>query len=76
MWGDGNQTRSFCYIDDAIEGGWRLFNSDYKMPLNIGSDEDVSMNDMAKMAMEVRRHQCRTHSEPLSGFTPFSASFH
>jgi GDP-D-mannose 3',5'-epimerase len=53
MWGDGNQTRSFCYIDDAIEGVWRLFNSDYRMPLNIGSDEDVSMNNMAKMAMEI-----------------------
>jgi GDP-D-mannose 3',5'-epimerase len=53
MWGDGKQTRSFCYIDDAIEGVWRLFNSDYREPLNIGSDEMVSMNDMAAMAMEI-----------------------
>jgi len=53
MWGDGNQTRSFCYIDDAIEGVWRLFNSDYKMPLNIGSDEDISMNDMAKLVLQI-----------------------
>jgi GDP-D-mannose 3',5'-epimerase len=53
MWGDGKQTRSFCYVDDAIEGVWRLFNSEFRQPLNIGSDEMVSMNDMAAMAMEI-----------------------
>jgi GDP-D-mannose 3',5'-epimerase len=53
MWGDGKQTRSFCYIEDAIEGVWRLFQSDFKKPLNIGSDEMVTMNGMAKMAMEI-----------------------
>ena len=46
MWGDGKQTRSFCYIDDCVEGILRLMRSDYKKPLNIGSDEMVSMNDM------------------------------
>jgi len=51
MWGDGLQTRSFCFIDDAVEGVLRLFNSDYSQPLNVGSDEMVSMNDMAKLAM-------------------------
>jgi GDP-D-mannose 3',5'-epimerase len=52
MWGDGLQTRSFCYIDDCVEGVLRLFHSDYKEPLNIGSDEMVSMVDMGKMALE------------------------
>lgn len=52
MWGDGKQTRSFCYIDDCVEGVIRLMRSDYKEPLNIGSDEMVSMNDMADMALE------------------------
>lgn len=51
MWGDGEQTRSFCYVDDAVEGVIRLMNSDFAEPLNIGSDEMVSMNDMAKLAM-------------------------
>lgn len=51
MWGDGEQTRSFCYVDDAVEGVIRLMNSDFTEPLNIGSDEMVSMNDMAKLAM-------------------------
>merc|ERR1712125_141449 len=51
MWGNGKQTRSFCYIDDAVEGILRLMVSDYKKPLNIGSDEQVSMNEMAEMAI-------------------------
>merc|ERR1711915_522357 len=52
-WGDGKQTRSFCYIDDAVEGILRLMVSDYKKPLNIGSDEQVSMNEMAEIVMEI-----------------------
>lgn len=52
MWGDGEQTRSFCYIDDCVEGVIRLMRSDFREPLNIGSDEMVSMNDMAAMALE------------------------
>jgi len=49
MWGNGKQTRSFCYIDDCVEGILRLMVSDYKKPLNIGSDEQVSMNEMAAL---------------------------
>jgi len=52
MWGDGKQTRSFCFIDDCVEGVIRLMKSDFREPLNIGSDEMVSMNDMAAMALE------------------------
>jgi len=51
MWGDGKQTRSFCYIDDCVEGIIRLMQSDFREPLNLGSDEMVSMNDMAKTIM-------------------------
>lgn len=51
MWGDGEQTRSFCYVDDAVEGVIRLMNSDFTEPLNIGSDEMISMNDMGKMVL-------------------------
>ena len=53
MWGNGKQTRSFCYIDDCVEGILRLMVSDYKKPLNIGSDECVSMNDMADMLLNI-----------------------
>merc|ERR1711977_747898 len=51
MWGDGKQTRSFCFIDDCVEGVMRLMLSDYEEPLNIGSDEMVSMNEMARIIM-------------------------
>ena len=47
IWGDGNQTRSFLYIEDCIEGTLKLFESDFSHPLNIGSDEQVSINQMA-----------------------------
>lgn len=51
MWGDGKQTRSFCYVDDCVEGILRLMRSDYNKPLNIGSDEMVSMNQMADIVL-------------------------
>ncbi len=53
IWGDGEQTRSFCYIDDCLEGCIKLMNSDYKEPLNIGSDEMVTINEMADMIIEI-----------------------
>ena len=46
VWGDGKQTRSFLYIDDCVEGTLRLFESSYSGPVNIGSDEQVSINQM------------------------------
>jgi GDP-D-mannose 3', 5'-epimerase len=46
VWGDGNQTRSFLYIEDCIEAVLKLFNSDYSHPINIGSDEKVTINEL------------------------------
>jgi len=53
IWGDGEQTRSFLYIDDCIEGTLRLFSSDYNQPLNIGSEEQVSINQMADIIQNI-----------------------
>ena len=53
VWGDGLQTRSFLYIDECIEGIRRLMNSDCKEPVNIGSDEMVSINELAQMVIEI-----------------------
>jgi GDP-D-mannose 3', 5'-epimerase len=53
IWGDGEQTRSFCYVDDCVEGIYRLMQSDYTEPLNLGSDEMVSINELARMILEV-----------------------
>ncbi len=52
VWGDGKQTRSFCYIDDCIEGTIRLMNSDYSEPINIGSDELVTINKLADIIIK------------------------
>jgi len=51
MWGDGKQTRSFCFIDDCVEGVLRIMRSDYPKPLNLGSEEMVSMNEMAEIVL-------------------------
>lgn len=53
IWGDGKQTRSFLYIDECIEGVRRLMESNYYKPVNIGSSEAISINDLAKMAIEI-----------------------
>lgn len=53
IWGDGEQTRSFCYIDDCVDGIYRIMQSDYGEPLNLGSDEMVSINQLARMIIEI-----------------------
>ena len=55
VWGDGEQTRTFLYIDDCIEGTLRLFESNYSEPVNIGSDEQVSINQMIDMIEEISK---------------------
>lgn len=49
IWGDGEQTRSFCYIDDCIKGIYKLMQSDYGEPLNLGQDRLISINELADM---------------------------
>ncbi len=46
VWGDGNQTRSYCYIDDCVDGIYRLMISDYREPLNLGQDRLITINDL------------------------------
>ncbi len=53
IWGDGKQTRSFLYIDDALEAIYKLMQSDYTEPLNIGSDELISINELADLIIEI-----------------------
>jgi len=53
VWGDGKQTRSFLYIDECLEGIRRFMNSDFTGPLNIGSDEMISIQNLAKMIIEM-----------------------
>ncbi|MFC1784202.1 NAD-dependent epimerase/dehydratase family protein [Candidatus Neomarinimicrobiota bacterium] len=53
MWGDGKQTRSFLFIDECLEGIRRLMDSDFTGPVNIGSEEMVTINQLAEMAMGI-----------------------
>jgi dTDP-glucose 4,6-dehydratase len=48
IFGDGTQTRSFCYVDDLVEGIYRLLHSDYVYPVNIGNPNEITMNDFAQ----------------------------
>jgi nucleoside-diphosphate-sugar epimerase len=53
IWGDGEQTRSFCYVDDCVEGIHRLMRSDWGEPLNLGQDRIVTINELADMIAEI-----------------------
>jgi len=52
-WGDGKQTRSYCYIDDAVKGTISLMESDYSKPINIGSDRLLTINELADMIIKI-----------------------
>ena len=53
VWGDGKQTRTFLYVDDCVEGTLRLFESNHSEPVNIGSDEQVSINQMIEVIEKI-----------------------
>lgn len=53
MWGDGKQTRSFLFVDECLEGVRRLMDSDFIGPVNIGSEEMVTINKLAEIAMKI-----------------------
>jgi nucleoside-diphosphate-sugar epimerase len=64
MWGDGLQTRSFLYIDECLEGVRRLMESEFQGPVNIGSEEMVSINGLAEMAMRIAGKRLRIRHIP------------
>jgi nucleoside-diphosphate-sugar epimerase len=53
LWGDGEQTRSFCFIDDCVEGLHRLMESDFREPLNLGQDRMVTINQLADIIANI-----------------------
>tara|TARA_X000000950_G_scaffold60379_1_gene73342 strand:+ start:3384 stop:4361 length:978 start_codon:yes stop_codon:yes gene_type:complete len=67
IWGDGSQTRSFLYIDECVEGTIRLMRSDFEGPVNIGSEEMVTINKLVQMVSEVSNKQIKVRhiSGPL-----------
>jgi nucleoside-diphosphate-sugar epimerase len=53
VWGDGEQTRSYCYIDDCVEGIYRLMESDHRDPINLGQDRMISINELVDMVAAI-----------------------
>jgi nucleoside-diphosphate-sugar epimerase len=53
LYGDGTQTRSFCYVDDEIEGIIKLMRSDYVFPMNIGNSNEITVNELAKIIIKL-----------------------
>jgi dTDP-glucose 4,6-dehydratase len=65
VFGDGSQTRSFCYVDDLIEGIYRLLLSDYHMPVNIGNPNEISLKDFAEEVLKLTGSSVKIIYKPL-----------
>jgi GDP-D-mannose 3',5'-epimerase len=59
VWGDGNQTRSYCYIDDCVEGIYRLMMSSHREPLNLGQDRLITVNELVDMVVSIAGKRVR-----------------
>jgi len=65
VFGDGSQTRSFCYVSDLVEGIYRLLLSDYSSPVNIGNPDEISLKDFAEEVLSLTGNTVKIVYEPL-----------
>ncbi|MFN3667318.1 MAG: UDP-glucuronic acid decarboxylase family protein, partial [Sediminibacterium sp.] len=65
VFGDGSQTRSFCYVDDLVEGIYRLLMSDYSLPVNIGNPNEISLLDFAEEVLKLTGSTVKIIHKPL-----------
>jgi dTDP-glucose 4,6-dehydratase len=72
VFGDGLQTRSFCYVDDLVDGILRLLFSDYDLPVNIGNPEEITLIDFVKEIIEYCQSKSRIIYKPLPTDDPKS----
>jgi len=70
VFGDGSQTRSFCYVDDLVEGIYRLLLSDYVMPVNIGNPSEISLKDFAEEVLKLTGNKVKIIYKPLPADDP------
>ena len=70
IFGDGSQTRSFCYVDDLIEGIYRLLMSDHAEPLNIGNPHEITISDFAEEIIKLTGTSQKVTSKPLPVYDP------
>lgn len=65
VFGDGSQTRSFCFVDDLVEGIYRLLLSDYHLPVNIGNPDEISLKEFAEEILELTGNKVKIIYKPL-----------
>jgi dTDP-glucose 4,6-dehydratase len=65
VFGDGTQTRSFCYVDDLVEGIYRLLLSDYAQPVNIGNPDEITIREFAEEIIKLTGTKQKIIFEPL-----------
>jgi dTDP-glucose 4,6-dehydratase len=65
MFGDGSQTRSFCYVDDLVEGIYRLLLSDYHLPVNIGNPDEITIKEFGEEILKLTGANQKLISKPL-----------
>jgi dTDP-glucose 4,6-dehydratase len=65
MFGDGSQTRSFCYVDDLVEGVYRLLFSDYHLPINIGNPDEITIKQFGEEILQLTGAKQKLISKPL-----------
>lgn len=70
VFGDGSQTRSFCYVDDLVEGIYRLLLSDYALPVNIGNPSEISLKDFAEEVLQLTGGKVGIIYKPLPADDP------
>ena len=70
VFGDGSQTRSFCYVDDLVEGIYRLLLSDYSLPVNIGNPDEISLLEFAEEVLALTGNKVKIIYKPLPADDP------
>src|SRR6058998_387615 len=70
VFGDGSQTRSFCYVDDLVEGIYRLLLSDYHLPVNVGNPDEISLKDFAEEVLALTGNKVKITYKPLPADDP------
>jgi dTDP-glucose 4,6-dehydratase len=70
VFGDGSQTRSFCYVDDLVEGIYRLLLSDYALPVNIGNPSEITLKEFAEEVLKLTGNKVKITYKPLPADDP------
>jgi len=65
IYGEGTQTRSFCYVDDLVEGIVKMMNIDYKLPLNLGNPKEFTINELANLVLKLIGSKSKIEKLPL-----------